>query len=108
MAYVTVTLDTSVSPPKFTFKPDPVDINPGTETIHWTRASANFTFAALAIDHPNPFSNVIVHDDELTAYDDNHLVAHHNYNVLVKANGTYYSSKEGHILTGGGPTIRNN
>jgi plastocyanin len=109
MATVTVTVDTTVSPPKISFAPDPVPIGPGkTETIQWTRAKANFTFAALAFDHKNPFSNVVVQDSALSADDNNQKKEDHLYVVLVKVNGTYYSSKDGSIMGNSGPTIRNN
>jgi hypothetical protein len=107
MANVTVTFNPN-GKIKFSFAPNPVPVNPGKETIKWTRAGANFTFAALAFDHPNPFSNIIVHDKEITADDVNNATEDHVYFVLVNANGTYYNSKDDPTIHTGGATIRNN
>jgi hypothetical protein len=107
MTNVIVTFDPNAKQ-KFSFTPDPIPITAKTETIHWTQPpGSNFTFAALAFDHPNPFSNVVVHPTEITAKDDNDK-KDHNYIVLVEANNTYYSSKDGYKTRTGGPTIKNN
>jgi len=103
---VTVTLDNSV-PPNFYFNPDPVPVDRGNATITWVQGSTNFSFAALAFDHPNPFSNIVVTPMQITADDDNEAKKDHRYAILVSVNGTYYSSRPGGIGAGG-PTIRNN
>lgn len=102
---VTVTLDNNV-PPNFSFTPDPVEVERGMATIHWVRGSNNFSFAALAVDHPNPFSNIVVKDLEITADDVHQVPELHRYSVLVSVNGVYYSSRPGG-MGAGGPTIRN-
>lgn len=107
---VEVTLDTSV-PPTFSFNPPgALQVPPGKTTITWVPGpgSAKFSFAALAFDHQNPFSNVVVKDAGITADDDNHHREEHKYSVLVKVNGTYYNSKDTPITLPGGPTIKNN
>jgi hypothetical protein len=108
MATVTVTLDITAQPP-VTMTPPQLDIDSGAETIHWTPArGSTFTFAALVFNDRNPFCNVVVTDTEITARDSNQAKEEHPYNVLVKANGTYYSSAIGITGGGNGPTIRNN
>lgn len=107
MAKVIVTVDTAVSPPKFTFTPMTLPIRTRKETIHWERAAANYRFAALAFDHTNPFSNIVVTDEKSTADDDNQREEDHAYVVLISIEGKYYSSKN--LTMGGqGPIIRNN
>jgi hypothetical protein len=105
---VTLTLKNGV-PPTFDFSPAP-EVDPGKATIRWVPgpSSAKFTFAALAFDHPNPFSNVVVKDAGITADDDNHHREEHKYSVLVEVNGTYYNSKDAPWPVPGGPTIKNN
>ena len=106
MATVTVTLNIGARPPVTVF-PVQLDIDSGIETIHWTPvAGSMFTFAALVFTDRNTFCNVVVTPAEITARDNNQGREDHSYIVLVKANGTYYSSEGG--ITGGGPTIRNN
>jgi hypothetical protein len=106
MADVIVTFDPNATP-QFSFTPDPIPITAPKETIHWKQPTGSkFTFAALAVDHRNPFSDVVVQPTEITADDDNDK-NDHNYVVLVKANNTYYSSKDGYKTKSGGPTIRN-
>jgi hypothetical protein len=104
---VKVTVDTNGSPTKIEYFPKEILIKHGKETIEWTQAegSADFAFAALAFDHPNPFSDVVVNDRMITALDDNHATEDHRYAVLIRIDKKYYSSKSG--LANGGPIIRN-
>ncbi len=106
---VEVTLDTSV-PPTFSFNPPILPIPSGKTTISWVHGhgGASFVFAALAVDHKNPFCNVVVKDTVMTADDDNQHREDHKYSVLVCINHKYYSSKENITTHPGGPTIRNN
>ena len=104
---VTVTLDTSTTPPKFTFSADPV-VEHGKANISWGRGGTNFVFAAVAFYEGNPFSSIVVQDSGITAVDDNQAPHNYKYCVLVRVpNGTYYSSTLG-AIDNGGPTIRNN
>jgi hypothetical protein len=108
MAHVTVTFTLSeTSLPSFKFDPDPVPISAKTETIYWTQGSNNFSFAALAFDDKNPFSNVVVQPTQISADDNNQEKRDHHYAVLVEANGVYYSSEDCGKTGGPGPTIRN-
>ncbi len=108
MADVIVAFDPNATP-KFTFTPDTIPITAKRDTIHWIQArGSNFNFAALALDHPNPFSNVIVQATKITAVDDNHRKEDHIYSILVEANNEYYNSKDDPKTRTGGPIIRNN
>ena len=108
MADVIVTFDPTATP-KFIFKPDTIPVTAKKETIHWIQApGSHFSFAALALDHSNPFSNVIVQATTITADDDNHRKEEHKYSILVKANNEYYNSKDDPRTRTGGPIIRNN
>jgi hypothetical protein len=105
---VTLTLTKDV-PPTFDFGRDP-KVARGKANIRWVRGpgSAKFAFVALAFDHRNPFSNVIVKDAGITADDDNHRRETHKYSVVVCVNHTYYDSKDCITTQPGGPTIKNN
>lgn len=108
MATVTVIVDTSVSPPAITLDPVVLPITGKKETIHWVPmpgVTPNFKFAALAFDHKNPFSNIVVTDSKITADDDNQRKEDHSYSVFVNVRGTYFSSGP-HVMISG-PTIRN-
>lgn len=71
------------------------------------KGGAKFEFAALALDHPNPFKNVVVSATGITAVDDNQAKKDHKYFILVCVNGNYYSSRRG-VMGAGDPTISNN
>jgi hypothetical protein len=108
MTTVTVTFDANAKKAKFTFVPYEVSITAITDTILWNKdPNSIFKFVALAIDHQNPLSDVIVQPTTITAIDANDK-ATHMYSVLVKANGTYYNSKDDPTTMTGGPTIKNN
>jgi plastocyanin len=106
MATVTATLDTSGSSPRLYFEPESVEVDAKADTITWTAKGSGFSFAALAFDHPNPFSNIVVKDDSIRADDTNQKREDHPYWILYKVGETYYSSKGGPFKNGG-PTIRN-
>jgi hypothetical protein len=106
----TVTLNTRDKRP-VTVDPDTINVNAtgGTVVIRWRPAGGStFTFVAVTFKEANPFQSVVVTDDEITARDVTRGPEAHQYIILVKAGGKYYSSEDGMAAGASGPTIRNN
>jgi hypothetical protein len=101
---IEVTIDNK-KPPNFSFHPNDLTVK-GKAHVKWTQGqhSAKFTFVAIAFHEPNPIGNIVVAED-INATADNSDDKVHRYSVLVKVDGTIYSSPI--HQDGSGPTIRN-
>jgi hypothetical protein len=104
---VKVMVDTSTSPPTFSFVPLVLVVDQNyKDVVHWDRVGSNFEFAALAFDHPNPFRDIVVTDAEITAIDTHPSKEDHAYSILIRVGKQYFSSAD--TLRAPGPIIRNN
>lgn len=79
----------------------------GQQAIRWTPiGDTSFTFVSLTpLDNPNPFSNIVIAPQLITAQYNNTDSNEYKYTIGVLSGGSKYKSES--IGNGGGPTIRN-
>lgn len=105
-----VILDSSATPPVIII-PKRRSIPKGAQKIEWTPiANEDFAFTSLTpLDHPNPFSNIVVQSSMITSDYSNTTSGEYGYTIVVTStrDGEKYSSE---VIGGGGgnATIKNN
>lgn len=112
MPTVHVSLDTSVSPPVVTCKPEHLPVDHGKAPINWLPAEhQGFTFASLSGLPTSIFTTPVVTDGEITVTDDNQNNGPeitYPYKVCVSYGGKTYCNPATDPTGGeGDPSINN-